>query len=173
MEVLFSKESIQKRVSEISAMITEDFKDKEVLIIAVLNGSFISCADLVRNLDLKLGVDFISVSSYAGTGSKGKVQMISGFKDENIKGKNVLIVEDIVDTGITLDFLLKEISSKAPQSIKTCVLLNKKCARKKEVPIEYSCFEMGNDFVVGYGLDHNGLFRGLPYIAKLKEDCVK
>jgi hypoxanthine phosphoribosyltransferase len=170
MNVLFSEDMIQKRVSEVASKISEDFKDKEILIIAVLNGSFIFCADLVRNLNLKLAIDFISLSSYSGAQSKGKVRIISEFK-EDIAGKDVLIVEDIVDTGITLDFLINEIASKKPNSIKTCVLLDKKCARTKEVPVEYSCFEIGNDFIVGYGLDYNGFFRGLPYIVKLKGVC--
>ncbi|MDR0724228.1 MAG: hypoxanthine phosphoribosyltransferase, partial [Endomicrobium sp.] len=93
---------------------------------------------------------------------------ISDFKEE-LTRKDVLIVEDIVDSGITLDFLINKISSKKPKSIKTCVLLDKKCARQKEVNIDYSCFEMGDDFVVGYGIDCNGFFRQLPYVGKIKE----
>jgi hypoxanthine phosphoribosyltransferase len=168
--IVFSKDIIQKRVCEVAFKISEDFKGKEVLIIAVLNGSFIFCADLVRSLNLKFVVDFVSLSSYSEFKSKGTVRIVSKFK-ESIIGKNVLILEDIVDTGITLDFLIKKILLKKPNSIKTCVLLDKKCMRKKEVPVEYSCFEINNDFVVGYGLDYNGFFRGLPYIVKLKGVC--
>jgi hypoxanthine phosphoribosyltransferase len=98
----------------------------------------------------------------------GKVKVVSGIK-EDIIGKDVIIVEDIVDKGFTLDFLIREISLKKPRSIKTCVFLDKKCAREKEVQIDYSCFEVGNDFVVGYGLDCGGFFRALPYVGKVKE----
>jgi hypoxanthine phosphoribosyltransferase len=167
-EVLFQEWQIQKKIFEIASKISQDYKDKDLVIVAVLNGSFIFCADLVRNLDVRCAIDFIQVSSYIGTQSQGEVQVISGFK-EDLTGKDVLIVEDIVDTGITLDFLISEISSKKPKSIKACVLLDKKCARRKEVPVNYSCFEVGNDFVVGYGIDYNGFFRQLPYVGRIKE----
>ncbi|MDR1434154.1 hypoxanthine phosphoribosyltransferase [Candidatus Endomicrobiellum devescovinae] len=167
-DVLISAEDIRKKVLEVGAQISRDYEGKNVLIIAVLNGSFIFCADLVRSLDLECKVDFISVSSYIGTQTQGNVKVISGIK-EDIIGKDVVIIEDIVDRGFTLDFLIKEISLKKPKSIKTCVFLDKKCAREKEVAVDYSCFEIGNDFVVGYGLDYNGFFRQLPYVGKIKE----
>ncbi|MDR1942801.1 MAG: hypoxanthine phosphoribosyltransferase [Endomicrobium sp.] len=167
-DVLISAEDIRKKVLEVGAQISRDYEGKNVLIIAVLNGSFIFCADLVRSLDLECKVDFISVSSYIGTQTQGKVKVVSGIK-EDIIGKDVVIIEDIVDRGFTLDFLIKEISLKKPKSIKTCVFLDKKCAREKEVAVDYSCFEIGNDFVVGYGLDYNGFFRQLPYVGKIKE----
>ncbi|MDR0398646.1 MAG: hypoxanthine phosphoribosyltransferase [Endomicrobium sp.] len=167
-DVLISAEDIRKKVLEVGAQISRDYEGKNVLIIAVLNGSFIFCADLVRSLDLECKIDFISVSSYIGTQTQGKVKVVSGIK-EDIIGKDVVIIEDIVDRGFTLDFLIKEISLKKPKSIKTCVFLDKKCAREKEVAVDYSCFEIGNDFVVGYGLDYNGFFRQLPYVGKIKE----
>ncbi|MDR1103938.1 MAG: hypoxanthine phosphoribosyltransferase [Endomicrobium sp.] len=167
-DVLISAEDIRKKVLEVGAQISRDYEGKNVLIIAVLNGGFIFCADLVRSLDLECKVDFISVSSYIGTQTQGKVKVVSGIK-EDIIGKDVVIIEDIVDRGFTLDFLIKEISLKKPKSIKTCVFLDKKCAREKEVAVDYSCFEIGNDFVVGYGLDYNGFFRQLPYVGKIKE----
>jgi hypoxanthine phosphoribosyltransferase len=167
-DVLISAEDIRKKVLEVGSQISRDYEGKNVLIIAVLNGSFIFCADLVRSLDLECKVDFISVSSYIGTQTQGKVKVVSGIK-EDIIGKDVVIIEDIVDRGFTLDFLIKEISLKKPKSIKTCVFLDKKCAREKEVAVDYSCFEIGNDFVVGYGLDYNGFFRQLPYVGKIKE----
>ena len=167
-EILFPERQIQRKIFEIASQVSMDYKDKELVIVAVLNGSFIFCADLVRNLDIRCAIDFIRVSSYVGTQSLGKVKVISDFK-EKLTGKDVLIVEGIADTGITLDFLINEISSKRPETIKTCVFLDKKCARQKEVPIDYSCFEMGDDFVVGYGLDCNGFFRQLPYVGRIKE----
>jgi hypoxanthine phosphoribosyltransferase len=167
-DVFFSEEMIQARISEVALQISNDFKEKEILIVAVLKGSFIFCADLVRRLNIKCRIDFISVSSYLGARSQGKVEMISGFKDDIIS-KDVLILEDILDTGITLDFLKKEIALKKPKSVATCVLLTKKCVRQKEVFVEYSCFEIDDGCIVGYGLDYNGFFRGLPYIGKIKE----
>jgi hypoxanthine phosphoribosyltransferase len=166
MKILFSKEDIEKRISEISENIYRDFKGRDVIIVAVLRGSFVFFADLIRKLNFDFTLDFISLSSYSGSVSDGKIKQISGLR-ETISGKDVIIVEDIVDTGLTLEFLFKEFSLKNPKSLSACVLLNKKCARIKDVEVKYSCFEIGNDFVVGYGLDYNGLYRGLPYIAKL------
>ncbi len=167
-KTLFSESLIQKKVSQTAKRISRDFKDKKPLVIAVLNGSFIFCSDLIRKLDSKFAVDFISLSSYEGVISKGKVKVVSNLK-ENIKNRDVIIVEDIVDSGETLDFLLKELKPKKPKSITVCALLDKKEARVKEIPVKYSCFEVGNEFVVGYGLDYNGFFRGLPYIGILKK----
>jgi hypoxanthine phosphoribosyltransferase len=164
---VFSESLIQKRISEVALQISENFKNKEILVVAVLNGSFIFCADLVRKINLKIVVDFVSLSSYCGMKSQCKVNVVSGLK-ESVEDKNVLIIEDIVDTGVTLDFLIREISFKNPKNIKTCVLLNKKVIRKKNVSVDYSCFEVDNSFVVGYGLDYDGLFRGLPYIGKIE-----
>lgn len=166
-DTLFSGDLIQDRVSQIAARIEKDYKDKNTLIIAVLKGSFVFCADLIRNLNFVFAFDFISLSSYSGSVTDGNVKVISNLK-ENPEGRDVIIVEDIADTGHTLDFLHKELSAKNPKSIRTCVLLDKKCARVKDVPIEYAGFEIGNDFVVGYGLDYNGFFRGLPYIGILR-----
>jgi hypoxanthine phosphoribosyltransferase len=171
--ILFSEKLIRKRISEISEQISFDYKDREVLLIGVLNGSFVFCADVVRNLtNVKFKIDFITISSYLGIRSTGKIEVLSRFK-ENITGKDVLILDDIIETGMTLDFIIKEVASKNPKSLKTCVLVDKRCMRKKDVPVEYICLEMaasmGNDFVVGYGLDYNGFFRGLPYICKLEE----
>lgn len=168
-DVLISAEDIRKKVLEVGAQISTDYAEKNVFIIAVLNGSFIFCADLVRSLDLKkCKVDFISVSSYIDTQTQGNVKVVSGVK-EDVIGKDVVIIEDIVDRGFTLDFLIREISLKKPKSIKTCVFLDKKCAREMEVAVDYNCFEIGNDFVVGYGLDCSGFFRHLPYVGKIKE----
>jgi hypoxanthine phosphoribosyltransferase len=166
MKILFSKEDVEKRICEVSEEICRDFRGRDVVIVAVLRGSFVFFADLIRKLDFDFTVDFISLSSYSGLVSEGEVKTIHGLREE-ISGKDVIIVEDIVDTGLTLEFLFKEFSLKNPKSLSACVLLDKKCARIKDVPVKYSCFEIGNDFVIGYGLDYNGLYRGLPYIAKL------
>jgi len=172
-DILFSEKLIRKRTVEIAEQISFDYKDREVLLIGVLNGSFVFCADIVRSLvNVKFKIDFISISSYLDTRSTGKIEVFSRFK-ENVTGKDVLILDDIIETGRTLDFIINEVSSKNPKSLKTCVLVDKRCMREKYVPVDYICLEMaanmGDDFVVGYGLDYNGLFRGLPYICKLKE----
>ncbi|MDR1696541.1 MAG: hypoxanthine phosphoribosyltransferase [Endomicrobium sp.] len=166
-EVLFSEDAIDKRVSETARLISREYKNKKPLIIGVLKGSFIFCADLVRRLKFDCQVDFITLTSYSGTSSGGKVKLISNLK-EKIENRDIIIVEDIVDTGITLDFLLKQLRLQNPKSVKTCVLLDKKPARIKEVPVEYSCFEVGREFVVGYGLDYKGFYRNLSYIGILK-----
>jgi hypoxanthine phosphoribosyltransferase len=166
-EVLFTHDAIQKRVVEIASQIQKDYENKNTLIIAVLKGSFVFCADLVRNLNFLFAFDFISLSSYSGSVSGGAVKVISNLK-ENPEGRDVIIIEDIADTGITLDFLQKELAAKKPKSIRTCVLLDKKSARTKDITIDYTGFEIGDDFVIGYGLDYNGFFRGLPYIGILK-----
>lgn len=165
-EMLFSQELIQERVREIASQITRDYEDKNTLIIAVLKGSFVFCADLIRNLNFIFAFDFISLSSYSGAATDGKVKLISNLK-EDPQGRDVIIIEDIADTGHTLDFLQRELAAKKPKSIKTCVLLDKRCARVKDVAIDYAGFEIGNEFVIGYGLDFNGFFRGLPYIGIL------
>jgi hypoxanthine phosphoribosyltransferase len=166
-EVLFPQDLIQRRIREMALRITNDYEDKNTLIIAVLKGSFVFCADLIRNLNFVFAFDFISLSSYCGTATDGNVKVISNLK-EDPEGRDVIVIEDIADTGHTLDFLHKELAAKNPRSISTCVLLDKKCARVKNVPIEYAGFEIGNDFVIGYGLDYNGFFRGLPYIGILR-----
>ena len=166
-DVLFSQDQIKEKIAGLALKISCDFKGKDPLIIAVLKGSFVFCADLIRNLDPAFAVDFISLSSYSGSVSEGKIRVISNLK-ENLEGRDVIIVEDIIDTGLTLDFLLNEFKKKEPKSITTCVLLDKKCARVKDVSVEYRCFEINDDFVVGYGLDYSGFFRGLPYIGILK-----
>lgn len=166
-DVLFSADQIKKKIAALALKISEDFKGKNPLIIAVLKGSFVFCADLIRNLDPTFAVDFIALSSYSGSVSEGKIRLISNLK-EDLEGRDVIIVEDIIDTGLTLDFLLREFRLKNPKSIACCVLLDKKCARVKDADVRYSCFEIGDDFVVGYGLDYNGFYRGLPYIGILR-----
>ena len=166
-EALFSQDLIRQRVREIALQITKDYEDKNTLVIAVLKGSFVFCADLIRDLNFIFAFDFISLSSYSGAAAGEKVKVISNLK-ENPEGRDVIIIEDIADTGHTLEFLHKEIAAKNPKSIRTCVLLDKKCARVKNVPIDYIGFEIGNYFVIGYGLDYNGFFRGLPYIGILQ-----
>jgi hypoxanthine phosphoribosyltransferase len=159
-----SEEKIKNRVREIANEINRDFKGEEVTIVGVLSGSFIFCADLMRSLEVKASVDFVSLSSYEGTESSGEVSFRMDVK-QSLLGKNVIIVEDIVDTGLTISFLLKHMKLKNPKTLKLCSLLRKKARLKVDVPIDYLGFDIEDKFVIGYGLDFDGHYRELPYIG--------
>ncbi|MDR3244087.1 MAG: hypoxanthine phosphoribosyltransferase [Elusimicrobiota bacterium] len=168
-EVLISQEKLNKRIDEISLQIQRDFLDKDPLIIAILKGSIIFSSDLIRRLNPLYKIDFIIAKSYVGTQSTGDVKIIADVKSD-IVDKDILLVDDIADTGITIDFLRKEFIKRGAKSVKVCVLLDKEGRRKVETTVEYSCFKIPNEFVVGYGLDYNDLYRGLPYIGVLSQE---
>lgn len=163
-DVLIPADQIQKRVAELAADIHRDFPDG-VHLIAVLKGAFIFMADLVRHLEGKVSLDFIAVSSYAkGTTSSGEVRMLKDL-DYALDGKDVIIVEDIVDTGITLSYLKEILKARGPRNLRTACLLSKPSRRQVEVPVEYIGFSVEDHFVVGYGLDYAEQYRNLPHIA--------
>lgn len=162
--VLYSEAQIQARIKELAAMINRDYQGQEVIIVGVLNGSFIFCADLVRHLTVPTQVEFVSLSSYEGTESSGEVSFRMDVK-QSLVGKNVILVEDIVDTGLTITFLLKHMKLKNLKSVKLCSLLLKRARLKVEVPVDYLGFDIEDKFVIGYGLDFDGRFRELPYIG--------
>ena len=164
--ILIREAQIESRVAQLGKQITSDFQEKVPLILAVLRGAAVFHSDLIRHIDLPLQVDFISVASYAATESSGKVR-IGGDLEGSIEGLDVILVEDVVDTGLTAQYLLTELSSRRPASLNTCALLSKPSRRTVEVPIDYLGFEIPDKFVVGYGLDHNQEFRNLPFIAAL------
>jgi len=167
-KVLIDETEIQKRVAELGYSIGCDYQGKSPLFVCVLRGAAIFHADLIRNTDLNLFVDFISVYSYgASTESSGEVQLIKDL-ETSVQGREVVLVEDIVDTGLTLDYLLRNLRSRRPQSIKVCSLLSKPTRRKVSVAVDYLGFEIPDHFVVGYGLDYDQKFRNLPYLALLK-----
>jgi hypoxanthine phosphoribosyltransferase len=151
-DVFISKESIEKRVKELAEMINRDYQNQEVIIVCVLNGSFIFCADLVRHITVPLQVEMVSLSSYEGTESTGEVSFRLDVK-QSLIGKNVILVEDIVDTGLTINFLLKHMKLKNLKSLKLCSLLLKRARLKIEVPVDYLGFDIEDKFVIGYGLD--------------------
>lgn len=157
-------EKLQQRIKELGAEITRDFKGEQVVMVGVLNGSFLFLADLVRTLNLPVQIEFVSLSSYEGTESTGQVRFHLDVK-QNLEGKNVVLVEDIVDTGLTIQFLLKHFKLKNPKTLKLCSLLRKKARLKTEVAIDYLGFDIEDKFVIGYGLDFNGNYRELPYIG--------
>ena len=168
-EVFISEENVKKRVQELGKQISKDYKGEEIVVVILLRGSFIFAADLVRAIEGDVIADFMVVSSYQGMETSGEVRI---FKDlaENIHGRNVLIVEDIVDTGLTLTKILEVLNSRNPKTLHTCSLLSKPSRRIKEVDIKYVGFTIEDKFVVGYGLDLDQKYRQIPYIAELVEE---
>ncbi len=173
LEVLYSEEQIRTRISELGSQITSDYAGKDLVLVSVLNGSCIFLADLMRVIDLDLHIDFMSVSSYKdGTKSTGDVEILKDLSN-SIRGKDVLLVEDIVDTGLTLSRLLDILGSRGANSIRLASFLDKPEPRiKKELEISYTGFVVPNKFVVGYGLDAAGRYRNLPFIAVVKDPSV-
>ena len=169
-EVLFTEEQLARRVGELAHQITQDYQGREIVLISVLRGSFVFMADLCRRIDLPCTVDFMSVSSYGtGTSSSGQVQITKDLSG-NIEGKDILVVEDILDSGNTLSYLLRVLEQRGPASVRLCTLLDKPDRRVKPVEVHYSGFTIPDAFVVGYGLDYAEHYRNLPYIGILKPE---
>lgn len=169
LEVYLTPEQIQKRVAELGAQISRDYEGQDLLLVAVLKGSVVFLADLMRHITIPHSIDFMATSSYgAATESTGVVRILKDL-DIPITGRNVLIVEDIVDTGYTLDYLRRMLLEREPASLRVVCLLDKRERRLVDVPIDYVGFVIPNAFVVGYGLDYAELYRNLPYIAIPKE----
>ena len=163
-DVLISEANLRARVGEMGAQITRDYAGKKLVVVGVLKGSFLFLADLVRSIDLPLKVDFIGISSYQGSKTTGVVRVTSDLS-RPVEGKDVLLVEDIVDTGLTVSYLLDNLATRHPASVKVCALLEKPARSQVKVPIDYRGFEIGDTFVVGYGLDHDGIGRNLPFVG--------
>ena len=162
--ILFSEEQIKARVKELGEEITKDYEGKEVYILPLLRGSFVYAADLVRAIDLNVKVGFMTTSSYGHSEtSSGTVKVVNDIPD-NIEGWDVLIVDDIVDTGITMDYVVNHVNNLKPASVKTCVLLDKPSRRKVDIKPDYCCFEIEDVFVVGYGLNYGDFYRNIPYV---------
>ena len=167
-EILFSEEQVKRRVAELADQINRDYEGQGLMLISVLRGSFVFMADLVRALTIPCTVDFMAVSSYgSGTVSSGQVQITKDLS-EDITGKHVLVVEDILDSGNTLSYLLELLKARQPASIRLCTLLDKPERRVKPVQVNYTGFAIPDAFVVGYGLDYDEYYRNLPYIGILK-----
>ena len=167
--VLISEEAIESEVARVGRQITEDFRDKNPIFVGVLKGCFIFMADLMRHVDIKCTMDFMAVSSYSGTSSTGAVK-INKDLGQDIEGRHVIIVEDILDSGVTLSYLKHYLLGRKPASITIATLLDKPARRKSDIVADYSCFEVPDAFVVGYGLDYNEHYRNLPYIGILKSE---
>lgn len=167
--VLISEEELKQAVATVGKKVGEDFKDKNPVFIGVLKGCFIFMADLIRETGIDCTMDFMAVSSYSGTSSTGAVK-INKDLSENIEGRHVIIVEDILDSGVTLSYLKKYLMARSPASISIVTLMDKPARRKADVYADYFCFEVPDEFVVGYGLDYNEAYRNLPYIGVLKPE---
>jgi hypoxanthine phosphoribosyltransferase len=163
-DVLIPEAALRERVRALGGEITRDYAGRALVVIGVLKGSFIFLADLVRAVDLPLEVDFVGISSYQGTTSTGVVRITSDLA-RPIEGKDVLLVEDIVDTGLSMRYLLDNLTTRGPASLKVCALLEKPSRAKVKIHIDYRGFVVGDEFVVGYGLDWDGRLRNLPYVG--------
>lgn len=170
-QVLISKEEIQEKLKEMGTQISKDYEGKDFLLIGVLKGAFIFLADLMRNIDIPVEVDFMAVSSYgSSTESSGVVRILKDL-DSQIEGKDVLVVEDIIDTGLTLSYLINNLKSRGASSVSVCTLLDKPERRKAEVGLKYKGFDIPDKFIVGYGLDYAQKYRNLDQIYILKEEA--
>jgi hypoxanthine phosphoribosyltransferase len=166
-ETLFTEEEIDSRVSTIAAEISRDYQDKDCLLIGILKGAFIFLADLARKITVPVEFDFMALSSYGSAKKTSGVVRILKDLDADITGRDVIIVEDIIDTGLTLNYLISSLNARGPASLCICTLLNKETTRKVDLPLKYEGFTIPDVFVVGYGLDCAQEFRNLPYIASV------
>jgi hypoxanthine phosphoribosyltransferase len=168
-EALVSQEDLERRVRELGAEISRDYVGKDLFLVGVLKGAVFFLSDLMRALEVDCEVDFMAVASYgSSTDSSGVVRILKDL-DATIEGKDVLIVEDIIDSGLTLSYLLRTLKAREPRSLEVCALLTKPERREVDLPIRYTGFEIPNKFVIGYGLDHAERYRNLPYVAVLEE----
>lgn len=169
-EVLISEERIQSRIKELADRITEDYAGKDLVLVGVLKGAFMLMSDLARQIRLPLEFDFMAVSSYGfATTTSGVVRIIKDL-DYEITDRHVLLVEDIIDSGLTLNYLLKYLNGRRPASLEVCALLRKSGIQMADLDVRYEGFEIPARFVIGYGLDHEQLYRNLPYIAFLDQE---
>ncbi|MEO8245771.1 MAG: hypoxanthine phosphoribosyltransferase [Chloroflexota bacterium] len=167
-EILLTEPELRERVAELGRQLAADYADRDPILVGVLKGSVVFLADLVRQMDIPLSVDLMEISSYgSGTETSGQVRILKDLKG-SIEGRNVLVVEDIIDTGLTLNYLLRYLGDRAPASLRVACLLDKPARRLVEMDIDYRGFSIPDRFVVGYGLDYDERYRNLPYIGVLK-----
>lgn len=169
--VLVAEEEIRDAIANLGAQVTRDYAGQELMLVGVLKGAIMFMVDLARAIDLPLTIDFMAVASYgASTQTSGIVRILKDL-DSSIEGKHVLVVEDIIDSGLTLTYILETLRTRNPASLRVCALLNKKERRRVDVPVDYICFEIPDAFVVGYGLDYDQIYRNLPFIGVLKPEA--
>ena len=171
-EVLVDRDALADRIAELGEQISEDYEGRDLLLVGVLKGAVFFMADLMRHVDVPCEVDFMAISSYgAATDSSGVVRILKDL-DINIRDRHVLVVEDIIDSGLTLSYLVRNLSAREPASLEICALLTKPARREIEVPVRYVGFEIPNRFVIGYGLDFAERYRNLPYVGVLNERLI-
>jgi len=169
-EILITEEMIQKRIKELGEELSKNYEGKNPILISILKGGVFFLADLTRAMNIPLMVDFMVVSSYGDSReTSGVVRLVKDLK-EDIRHRHVILIEDIIDTGLTLDYLLKNLQARGPLSLEVCALLSKPDKRRVEVPIKYVGFEIPDKFVVGYGLDHKQFYRNLPFVCVFKPE---
>ena len=172
-KILISEEELENKVKALGAKIAADYKNKDLLLVCVLKGAVIFVSDLMRTIDLPLDIDFMAISSYgSNTKSSGVVRILKDL-NASIEGRHVLIVEDIIDSGLTLSYLVDNLKSRGPASVEICTILDKPDRRVADLEIKYTGFQVPDEFVVGYGLDYAEKYRNLPYIAVLKEEIYQ
>jgi hypoxanthine phosphoribosyltransferase len=171
-EVLIEEDALQSRIAELGAEISQEYEGRDLLLVGVLKGAVFFMADLMRELTVPCEIDFMAISSYgAATDSSGVVRILKDL-DANIAGRDVLVVEDIIDSGLTLSYLMRSLKARKPASLEICALLTKPERREIEVPVKFVGFEIPNKFVIGYGLDFAERYRNLPYVAVLHPDLI-
>ena len=171
--VLVPSEDIQRKVRELAQAITEDYRDDTLLMVGILRGAVVFLSDLMRNVELPCEIDFMDISSYGtGTSSSGVVRILKDL-EEDITDRHVLVVEDIIDTGLTLSYLLRSLQARKPASLEVCALLSKPSRRRVELDVKYLGFEVPDEFVIGYGIDYAGAYRNLPDIHVLKREATR
>ena len=171
-EILIDEDALSSRVAELGAEVSVDYEGRDLLLIGVLKGAVFFMADLMRHIQVPCEVDFMAISSYGdSTDSSGIVRILKDL-DINIEGRDVLVVEDIIDSGLTLSYLMRNLESREPASLEVCALMTKPDRREIDVPVRYIGFEIPNRFVVGYGLDFGERYRNLPYVAVLSEELI-
>jgi hypoxanthine phosphoribosyltransferase len=171
-EILIDEDALSARVAELGEEVSADYQSRDLLLIGVLKGAVFFMADLMRHITVPCEVDFMAISSYGdSTDSSGIVRILKDL-DINIEGRDVLVVEDIIDSGLTLSYLMRNLESREPASLKVCALMTKPARREIDIPVRYVGFEIPNRFVVGYGLDFGERYRNLPYVAVLSEDLI-
>lgn len=169
-KVLITEEQLQKRVAELGRRISTDYQEKYPILVCILKGGILFLSDLIRHVAVPHEIDFMAISSYgASTESSGVVRILKDL-DANIAGRHVLIVEDIIDTGHTLDYILRNLRTREPASLRICTLLSKPARREIDIPLDYIGFEIPNEFVIGYGLDYAEIYRNLRYVGVLKSE---
>ena len=171
MQVLINEERLQARIAELGELLTREYEGKELVLLVVLKGSIMFAADLARAIELPLSLEFMGLSSYGDSTETSGVVRVTLDLSKPVHNKHVLIVEDIVDSGLTMRYLLNNLSTRGPESLKVCTLLHKPARRQVDVPLDYIGFDIGDHFVVGYGLDYDQKYRNLPFIAHMVDEA--